>query len=116
MALIAAHLNAGVILVVTVSRYVSVIYINSLFPHLHRPFPPISLSLISLMIYVDVKHHVYLPAYFTYHLPPKWTDKPTLPSLCPLDVGSIPRLVLLSLQTLRIMVTALWLCSLTIKF
>ena len=43
MALIAAHLNAGVILMVTVDRY-----IISLFP-----------SLISLVTSVDVKHHVY---------------------------------------------------------
>ena len=35
MALIAVHLNAGVILVVTVSNK----YIISLFPHLHTPFP-----------------------------------------------------------------------------
>ena len=32
-------------------------YTISLFPHLHTPFPP---SLISLMVSVDVKHHVYL--------------------------------------------------------
>ena len=31
-----------------------------LFPHLHTPFPPFSPSLISLMVSVDVKHHVYL--------------------------------------------------------
>ena len=54
MALIAAHLNAGIILVVTVR------YIISLFPHLHTPFPPFSPFLIILMVYVDVKHHVYL--------------------------------------------------------
>ena len=51
MALIAAHLNAGVILVVTVY---SDRYIISLFPHLDCP------SLISLTVSVDVKHHVYL--------------------------------------------------------
>ena len=28
--------------------------------HLHAPFPPFSPSLISLMVSVDVKHHVYL--------------------------------------------------------
>ena len=56
MALIAAHLNAGVILVVTVYDR----HILSLFPHLHIPFPPFFPSLISLMISVDVKHHVYL--------------------------------------------------------
>ena len=44
MALIAALLNVGVILVVTV------------WPHL-LTFSP---SLISLVVYVDVKHHVYL--------------------------------------------------------
>ena len=36
MALIAAHLNAGIILVVTVSDR----YIISLFPHLHTPSSP----------------------------------------------------------------------------
>ena len=35
-------------------------YITSLFPHLHTPFPSFSPSLISLMVSVDVKHHVYL--------------------------------------------------------
>ena len=35
-------------------------YIISLSPHLHTPFPPFSPSLISLMVSVDVKHHVYL--------------------------------------------------------
>ena len=35
-------------------------YITSLSPHLHTPFPPFSPSLISLMVFVDVKHHVYL--------------------------------------------------------
>ena len=32
----------------------------SLFPHLHAPFPPFSPSLISLVVSVGVKHHVYL--------------------------------------------------------
>ena len=57
MALIAAHVNAEVILVVTVY---SDKYIISLSPHLHTPFPPFSPSLINLMVSVDVKHHVYL--------------------------------------------------------
>ena len=35
-------------------------YILSLFPHLHTPFPPFSPSLISLVVSVDVKHHVCL--------------------------------------------------------
>ena len=34
-------------------------YILSLFPHLHTTFPPFSTSLISLVVSVDVKHHVY---------------------------------------------------------
>ena len=29
------------------------------FPHIHTPFSPFSPSLISLMVSVDVKHHVY---------------------------------------------------------
>ena len=50
---IATHLNARVILVVTGSdRYV--MYLSL---HLHTPFSP---SLISLMVSVDVKHHVHL--------------------------------------------------------
>ena len=49
MALIAARLNEC-----------SDRYIISLFPHLHTPFPPFSPSLISLVVSVDVKHHVYL--------------------------------------------------------
>ena len=53
MALIAAHLNARIILVVTVERYVY----NLLLPPTPYPLPP---SLISLMVSVDVKHHVYL--------------------------------------------------------
>ena len=35
-------------------------YLLSLFPHLHTPFPSFSPSLISLMVSVDVKHHVYV--------------------------------------------------------
>ena len=35
-------------------------HILFLSPHLHTPFPTLSPSLISLMVYVDVKHHVYL--------------------------------------------------------
>ena len=49
MALIAAHLNAAVMLVATVTEC-SDRYIIS----------PFSLSIISLMVSVDVKHHVYL--------------------------------------------------------
>ena len=54
MALIAAHLNAG-----HSGGECSDRYILSLFPRLHTP-PPFSPSLISLMVSVDVKHHVYL--------------------------------------------------------
>ena len=35
-------------------------YIISLFSHLCVPFHPISLTLISLVVSVDIKHHVYL--------------------------------------------------------
>ena len=52
MALIAAHLYAGVILVVKVS----------LCPHIHTPFLPFSLSLISLVVSVDV-----ISTMFTVH-------------------------------------------------
>ena len=57
MALIAAHLNAGVILVVTVQLYIY----NHPLPPPPYPLPHISPSLLSLMVSVDVKHHVYLP-------------------------------------------------------
>ena len=56
MALIAAHLNAEVILVVTVYRRVY----NLPLPPPPYPLSPFSPSLISLMVSVDVKHHVYL--------------------------------------------------------
>ena len=57
MALIASDLNAGH----SGGDSVAIgIYIISLFPDLHTPFPPFSPSLISLMVSVDVKHHVYL--------------------------------------------------------
>ena len=46
-------------------------YIISLFPHLHIP-PPFSLSLISLMVSVDVKHHVY---FWVLKFP--WKCRPT---------------------------------------
>ena len=65
MALTAAHLNAEVILVVTVQRQCSNRYIISITPpppppNINTPFPPFSPSLISLMVSVEVKHHVYL--------------------------------------------------------
>ena len=57
MALISAHLNAGH----SGGDSVAIgIYSLSLFPHLHTPFPPFFPSLISLLVSVDVKHHVYL--------------------------------------------------------
>ena len=40
-------------------------------PHLHTPFPPFSPSLISLMVSVDVKHHVYLLTYLPSPRPDK---------------------------------------------
>ena len=54
MALTAAPLNAGIILVVTV--YLQVY-------NLPLPPPPFSPSVISLMVSVDVKHHVYILTY-----------------------------------------------------
>ena len=65
VALLHAHLNAGVILMVTVY---SDRYIISLFPHLHSPFLPFSPSLIILMVSMDVKHRVYF-TYFFYAIP-----------------------------------------------
>ena len=56
MALTAAHLNAGVILAGTLEREVY----NLPLPPPPHPLPPFSLSLIILMVFVDVKHHVYL--------------------------------------------------------
>ena len=53
--LIAAHLNAEVILVMTVLRQVY----NLPHPLPPNPLPRFSTSLISLMVSVDVKHHVY---------------------------------------------------------
>ena len=38
-------------------------YIISLFPPLHTPLPPFFPSLISLVVSVDVMHHVYLLTY-----------------------------------------------------
>ena len=55
MALIATHLNAEVIPVVTVA-----IGTYSPSPPTSIPPPPFSPYLISLMVFVDVKHHVYL--------------------------------------------------------
>ena len=41
-------------------------YIISLSPHLHTPFPPFSLSLISHTVSADIKHHVYLLSLFRH--------------------------------------------------
>ena len=41
------------------SLYDSVDGLYGLFPHLHTPFAPFYPSVISLMVYVDVKHYVY---------------------------------------------------------
>ena len=40
-------------------------WLISLLPHLHTPFAPFSPSLISLVVSVAVKHHVYLINYFS---------------------------------------------------
>ena len=70
----ARHLNAGVVLVVTVFSdrslslslslyiYIYISQVISLFPHLDTPFPSFSPSLISLMFSVDVS------IMFTQHL------------------------------------------------
>ena len=68
MAVIAAHLNAGIILVVTAGVAIGIIV--SLSPTSIPPPPPFSPSLISFMVSVDVKHHVYLLTYAFQHLPP----------------------------------------------
>ena len=62
MALITAHLNAG-------HSGGDSVAIGTYSPsHLHTPFPPFSPSLISLMVSVDVKHHVYLLTYYLNYL------------------------------------------------
>ena len=58
MALIAAHLNAGIILAVTASVAIGIMVSPSYLTSI--PPPPFSPSLISLMVSVDVKHHVLL--------------------------------------------------------
>ena len=60
MALIAAHLNAG-------HSGGDSVAIGIYSPTSHTsipPFTPFSPSLISLMVSVDVKHHVYLLTYY----------------------------------------------------
>ena len=56
MALIAAHLNAGHSGGDTVATGIYTLPL----PPPPYPLPPFSPSLISLMVSVDVKHHVYL--------------------------------------------------------
>ena len=93
MALIAAHLNAGIILVVTAQRYV---YISLSPPpppppHLQTPFPLFSPSLISLTVSVDVEYHVYLLTYFqNYAVVCYATEGAVLISAEPLPHGPSP--------------------------
>ena len=61
MALIAAHLNAGH----SGGDSVAIGIYSPSSPHLRTPFPSFSPSLISLMVSVDVKHHVYLTTTIT---------------------------------------------------
>ena len=76
MALIAAHLNAGVILVVT--EYIYQVY-NLPLPPPPYPLPPFYPSLISRTVSVDVKHHVYFAFMFAsasdvpHHTVGRWT-------------------------------------------
>ena len=55
MAVIAAHRNAGH----SGGDNVAIGIYSPSSPHLHTPLPPFCPSLISLMVSVDVKHHVY---------------------------------------------------------
>ena len=59
MAPIAAHLNAGVILVMNCSDRHNLPLVRPPYP-LPTPQPPFSQSRISLVVSVDVTHHVYL--------------------------------------------------------
>ena len=79
MALITAHLYAEIILVVTGSDR----YIISLFPPASIPPhpPPLSPSLISLMVSVDVKHPVYWDWDFVPHNYKTLKWLPSLPTL-----------------------------------
>ena len=58
------------------STYLSPASISLSPPYLHTPSPPLSPSLISLMVSVDVKHHVYL---LTYLLPPSLSPPTSIP-------------------------------------
>ena len=49
-------------------------YIIPLYPHLHTPLPPFSPSLISLMVDVDVKHHVYLLLFLHHAEKHAWAE------------------------------------------
>ena len=60
MALIAAHLNAGQ----SGGDSVAIGIYSPFSPTSIPPSPPFSLSLISLMVSVDFKHHVYLLTYY----------------------------------------------------
>ena len=49
---------------------IGILSLFPLFPHLSTPsppHPPFSPSLISLMVSVDVKHHVYLAGFYFVH-------------------------------------------------
>ena len=54
-------------------------YIISVFPNLHTPFSP---SLISLMVSVDVKHHVYLLVLIATNSSPLQTIRGVLVPVC----------------------------------
>ena len=60
MSLIAVHLNAGHSGGDSVAIGVYIYVYSPSSPTSMPPFPPFSPSLISLMVSVDVKHHVYL--------------------------------------------------------
>ena len=92
MALVAAHLNAGHSggdSVATVGIY-SPSSPTSIPPPPPPPHSPFSPSLISLMVSVDVKHHVYLLTFLQLHLPAldlSWALLKVQHHLPPLDLA-----------------------------
>ena len=70
MALIAAHLNAG-------HSGGDNVAIGIYSPSSHTSIPPFSPSLVSLMVSVDVKHHVFLVHFLSHSTVSEWNFLPT---------------------------------------